>query len=73
MERMVGAVLLPQAGREQMNLEGRMGSNTLEYIHEIDIRIDPSQPTPKRARLWGSAQSLSGVSKDAPATGVTVG
>jgi hypothetical protein len=32
-------VLLPEARREQMDLEGQMGINPLEHVHEIDIRI----------------------------------
>jgi len=37
-------VLLPKAGGEQVDLEGGMGINTLQHIHEIDIRVDPVQP-----------------------------
>jgi hypothetical protein len=42
---MVGEVLFPPARREQMDLEGGMGINTLEHVHEIDIRIDALQAT----------------------------
>jgi hypothetical protein len=38
-------VRLPEAGGEQMDLEGRMGINPLEHVHEIDLGIDTLQPT----------------------------
>jgi len=38
-------VLLPQARGEEMDLEGGMGINTLEHVHEITIGIDALQPT----------------------------
>jgi len=38
-----GEVLLPQAGGKKVDVEGRMGIDTLEYIDEVDIGIDPLQ------------------------------
>jgi hypothetical protein len=42
-KRMVGAVLLPPARREQMDLEGGMGINPLEPIDQIDMWINVLQ------------------------------
>ena len=38
-------VLFPQAGREEVDLKGGMGIDTLEHIHQIDIGIDALEPT----------------------------
>jgi hypothetical protein len=33
-------VLLPQAGREKVDLKGGMGIDALQHIDEVNIRID---------------------------------
>jgi hypothetical protein len=33
-------VLLPQAGREKVDLKGGMGVDALQHIDEVNIRID---------------------------------
>ena len=38
-------MLFPQTRREEMDLEGRMGVNPLQYIHEVDVGIDALQAT----------------------------
>ena len=44
-ERLRGEVLFPQAWREELNLQGRMGIDALEHIDEVDIGIDALQAT----------------------------
>ena len=39
----MGEVLLPQAGREEVDVEGRMGVDPLQDIDEVGIGIDPVQ------------------------------
>jgi hypothetical protein len=38
-QRSCGEVAFPQAGRQQMHLEGGMGIDALEHINKIDGRI----------------------------------
>jgi hypothetical protein len=42
---MRGEVLFPQPGREELNLQGRMGIDALEHIDEVDIGIDALEAT----------------------------
>jgi putative transposase len=48
---MSGEVRLPQAGGEQVDLEGRMGIDALQHVHQIDIRVEALQPTRAVERL----------------------
>jgi hypothetical protein len=36
-KRMSGEVLLPQAGCKEVDLDGRMGINALQHVHQVDI------------------------------------
>ena len=51
-ERRVSEVLLPQPGREEVDLEGGMGIDPLQHIHAIDIRVDPLQPARGEETLY---------------------
>jgi hypothetical protein len=42
---MVGEVLLPQTGRQELDFQRGMSIDALQYIHQVDIRIDALQPT----------------------------
>ena len=38
-EGILSEVLFPQAGREEMDVEGGMGIDPLEHIDEVDVRL----------------------------------
>src|SRR6266511_6433804 len=40
-ERISGEVLLPETGREELDLKGGMRINALKHIDEVDIGINP--------------------------------
>ena len=44
-QRVVCEVLLPQAGREELDFQGGMGIDALEHIDQIDVGIDALQTT----------------------------
>ena len=44
-QRLRGEVLFPQARREELDLQGRVGIDALEHMHQIDLRIDAVQTT----------------------------
>ena len=44
-QRVGGKVLFPQAWREEMDVEGRMGIEPLQHIDEVDVGINPLQAT----------------------------
>ena len=47
-QRVVCEVLLPQAGREELDFQGGMGIDALEHIDQIDVGIDALQTTRRK-------------------------
>ena len=44
-QRVIGEVLFPQTGCEEVDLKRGMGIDALEHIDQIDVGIDALQPT----------------------------
>ena len=42
---MLGEVLLPQAGREELDLKRGMGIDALQHIDQVDVGIDALEAT----------------------------
>ena len=48
---MLREVVFPQARREKVDLQGRMGIDALQYIDEIDVGIDALEATRRQQTL----------------------